>query len=82
MVDRLTLGQAASSPEALLVIFYGVVVVPVKMAEALLARAGTHHEWEEFSRLRLSEGGDLRTYYPLSDAARPEYEAWLKARQS
>ena len=29
MVDRLTLRQAASSPEALLVIFYGVVVVPV-----------------------------------------------------
>ena len=27
MVDRLTIWQAASSPEALLVIFYGVVVV-------------------------------------------------------
>ena len=25
------------------------------------------------------EGGDLRRYYPLSDAARPEYEEWLKA---
>ncbi len=43
----------------------GVVVVPVKMAEALLAKSSTHHEWEEFSRIRLSEGGDLRTYYPL-----------------
>ena len=27
VVDRLTIWQAASSPEALLVIFYGVVVV-------------------------------------------------------
>jgi hypothetical protein len=26
----------------------------------------------------LSQGGDLRRYYPLSEAARPEYEAWLK----
>ena len=26
------------------------------------------------------EGGDLRRYYPLSDAARPEYEEWLKAQ--
>lgn len=59
----------------------GAVVVPVKMAEALLAKASTHHEWEEFSRIRLSQGGDLRKYYPLSDAARPEYEAWLKGQK-
>ena len=26
------------------------------------------------------EGGDLRRYYPLSDAARPEYEEWLKVQ--
>jgi hypothetical protein len=36
-------------------------------------------EWEEFSRIKLAEGGDLRRYYPLSDAARPEYEAWRKS---
>ena len=36
-----------------------------------------HHEWEAFSKARLMEGGDLRRYYPLSDAARPEYEEWL-----
>ena len=41
-----------------------------------------HHEWEDFSRERLLEGGDLRRYYPLSDAARPEYEAWLAARRT
>ena len=58
----------------------GAVVVPVGLAEALLARASEHAEWEEFSRERLAAGGDLRRYYPLSDDARPEYEAWLRAR--
>lgn len=56
----------------------GVVVVPIKLAPELLKRASEHHDWEEFSRLRLSQGGDLRKYYPLSDEARVEYEAWKK----
>jgi regulator of RNase E activity RraA len=59
----------------------GAVVVPTKLAAELLDRANVHHEWEAFSRMRLSQGGDLRTYYPLSDEARPEYDAW-KAQQS
>ena len=54
----------------------GAVVVPVAMAAQVIAAANQHHEWEDFSRQRLAEGGDLRRYYPLSDAARPEYEAW------
>jgi regulator of RNase E activity RraA len=54
----------------------GAVVVPVQLAPNLAAKATEHVEWEEFSRIRLSEGGDLRRYYPLSDEARPEYEAW------
>ena len=58
----------------------GAIVVPVAMAERVIAAANQHHEWEDFSRQRLSEGGDLRRYYPLSDDARPEYEAW-KARR-
>lgn len=58
----------------------GAVVVPIALAPELLQKAGEHAEWEEFSRLRLSEGGDLRRYYPLSDEARPEYEEW-RARQ-
>ena len=56
----------------------GAVVVPVSMVPALLERANEHHEWEEFSRQRLSEGGDLRRYYPLHNDARPEYEEWKK----
>ena len=54
----------------------GAVVVPVALAPNLAKKATEHVEWEEFSRVRLSEGGDLRRYYPLSDEARPEYDAW------
>jgi hypothetical protein len=59
----------------------GAVVVPVALAPNLAKRATEHVEWEEFSRVRLSEGGDLRRYYPLSDAARPEYDAWRRAQR-
>lgn len=58
----------------------GAVVVPIALAPQLAAKAGEHVEWEEFSRLKLAEGGDLRTYYPLTDAARAEYEAWRRAQ--
>jgi regulator of RNase E activity RraA len=58
----------------------GVVVVPAQMAPQLLQKASEHAEWEDFSRLRLSEGGDLRKYYPLSEEARAEYEEWRKAQ--
>jgi regulator of RNase E activity RraA len=60
----------------------GVVVVPIELAPELLRTASEHAEWEEFSRLRLAEGGDLRKYYPLSDAARAEYEAWRRAQEA
>ena len=60
----------------------GVVLVPIALAPELLAHASEHAEWEEFSRLRLSEGGDLRKYYPLSEDARAEYEAWRKEQGS
>jgi regulator of RNase E activity RraA len=58
----------------------GAVVVPIALAAQLLEKASEHAEWEDFARLRLSEGGDLRKYYPLTDAARPEYEEWRKAQ--
>ena len=56
----------------------GAVVVPIKLAAELLEKASEHAEWEEFSRMRLAEGGDLRKYYPLSDEAQAEYEEWRK----
>ena len=49
----------------------GAVVVPAGLAEACVAKARKDHEWEDFSREMLARGGDLRRYYPLSDAARP-----------
>ena len=58
----------------------GAVNVPAALAEQLLATAGEHLEWEEFSRMRLAEGGDLRKYYPLREDARAEYEAWRSRR--
>jgi regulator of RNase E activity RraA len=60
----------------------GAVVVPIGLVPELARKAGEHAEWEEFSRLRLSEGGDLRKYYPLRDDARAEYEAWRAAQKS
>ncbi len=58
----------------------GVVVVPVALAPELVKKAGEHHEWEEFSKIKLSEGGDLRKYYPLNEEAQVEYQAWRKAQ--
>jgi regulator of RNase E activity RraA len=59
----------------------GAVVVPVPMAQSLVEKAGEHVEWEEFSRMRLAQGGDLRKYYPLTDEARAEYEAWRRENE-
>ena len=58
----------------------GVVVAPIALAEKLAEIAGEHAEWEEFSRMRLSEGGDMRKYYPLSTEGEAEYLAWRKAQ--
>ncbi len=60
----------------------GVVVVPITLAPALLETASEHAEWEDFSRMRLAQGGELRTYYPLSEEARGEYEAWRSGQSS
>lgn len=58
----------------------GAVVVPVAMAAEVIRLAAEHHEWEEFSRIRLLEGAPLQRYYPLHDDARPEYEEWKKSQ--
>jgi len=58
----------------------GAVVVPIALAPELLKKASEHHEWEDFTRLRLSQGGDLRKYYPLNEEARAEYEEWKKTQ--
>lgn len=58
----------------------GVVVVPIALAPELAKKANEKAGWEEFTRMRLAQGGELRKYYPLSDEARLEYEAWRKAQ--
>ena len=58
----------------------GAVVVPIQLAEELAEHGTEHAEWEEFSREKLSQGGDLRRYYPLKDEARPEYEEWKREK--
>lgn len=60
----------------------GAVVVPVAYVDRLLERATSHVEWEEFSRMKLSEGGDLRRYYPLSEEAEAEYRDWKAAQEA
>jgi regulator of RNase E activity RraA len=50
----------------------------VALAEQVIELGSKHHDWEDFSRLKLAEGGDLRKYYPLRADARPEFEAWRK----
>lgn len=52
----------------------GAVVVPSKLAPKVAKEATEHEEWEEFSRLRLQQGGALSKYYPLSEEGRREYE--------
>ena len=54
----------------------GAVVVPIALAADVAKEAVEHEEWEEFSRLKLQEGGALRKYYPLSDEGRIEYDEW------
>jgi regulator of RNase E activity RraA len=60
----------------------GVIVVPVALAPEVIERSSEHAEWEEFARIRLSEGGDLRRYYPLTEGVRDEYLAWRDAQAS
>lgn len=56
----------------------GAVCVPAALAERVIALASEHHEWEDFAKHMLSQGGALQRYYPLHEDARAEYEAWRK----
>ncbi|WP_414476457.1 ribonuclease activity regulator RraA [Microvirga sp. M2] len=58
----------------------GVVVVPIGIAQKLIQAVPKEYGWEDFTKEQLLKGGDLRVYYPLSEAAYPEYEDWKKSR--
>jgi len=57
----------------------GAVCCPVALAGQVIEHAGTHHDWEDFSKYMLLQGGSLQRYYPLHDDARSEYEEWRKS---
>ena len=57
----------------------GAVCVPAALAEQVVEHARKHADWEEFSKMKLMQGGDLRRYYPLHPDAQGEYEEWRKA---
>jgi regulator of RNase E activity RraA len=54
----------------------GAVIVPSAKALELVEDAEDHENWEDFSRMRIEQGGRLSDYYPLSPDSRAEYEAW------
>lgn len=56
----------------------GAVCVPAALATEVIERSSQHHEWEDFSRMKLKQGAPLQRYYPLHQDARGEYEEWRK----
>lgn len=57
----------------------GAVVLPVALAPKVIEQAQIHHEWEDFSRMKLMQGEPLQRYYPLHADAQGEYEEWKRA---
>jgi len=49
--------------------------LPAAMAPMVLRHTRDHEDWEEFSRMKLAEGGSIRRYYPLDAEGQAEYEA-------
>lgn len=56
----------------------GAVCVPAALAKDVVEQASRHHDWEDFSRMKLMAGEPLQRYYPLHDDARAEYDAWRR----
>ncbi|MEO8244493.1 MAG: ribonuclease activity regulator RraA [bacterium] len=54
----------------------GAVCVPVALADQVITNASAHHDWEDFSRMKLAEGALLQRYYPLHADAQAEYLEW------
>ena len=56
----------------------GVVVLPLAIAPEVLADAREQERQEAFIATRVAAGEPLEGLYPLGDAWRPAYEAWLR----
>jgi regulator of RNase E activity RraA/2-keto-4-pentenoate hydratase/2-oxohepta-3-ene-1,7-dioic acid hydratase in catechol pathway len=55
----------------------GVVVIPPKLAAEVLADAREQERQEEFIAERVAAGESIDGLFPLPEARRPQYEAWL-----
>ena len=55
----------------------GVVVLPPAIAAEVLAGAWEQERQEEFIAARVAQGESIDGLYPLGDAHRADYEAWL-----
>jgi regulator of RNase E activity RraA/2-keto-4-pentenoate hydratase/2-oxohepta-3-ene-1,7-dioic acid hydratase in catechol pathway len=55
----------------------GVVVLPPAIAAAVLADAREQERQEQFIAERVAAGEPIEGLFPLPEARRPEYEAWL-----
>jgi 5-oxopent-3-ene-1,2,5-tricarboxylate decarboxylase/2-hydroxyhepta-2,4-diene-1,7-dioate isomerase len=58
----------------------GVLVLPARLAEEIALAALEQEQREAWALERVQAGESVRGIYPLSDARRPDYEAWLAAR--
>jgi 5-oxopent-3-ene-1,2,5-tricarboxylate decarboxylase/2-hydroxyhepta-2,4-diene-1,7-dioate isomerase len=58
----------------------GVLVLPAALAEEVAFDALEQEQREAWALERVQAGESIRGVYPLSDARRVEYEAWLAAR--
>jgi len=56
----------------------GAVCVPANLAPLILESTVKREGWEQFSRMKMQQGGALSKYYPLNDKAQIEYAAWRK----
>ena len=58
----------------------GIVVLPPAIAAEVLAEAREQERQEEFVAERVAAGESIDGLFPLPEARRPEYEAWLAQR--
>jgi regulator of RNase E activity RraA len=55
----------------------GVVVVPAALAEDVALDVAAQESREAWALERVKAGDSIRGVYPIDDAHRPQYEAWL-----
>jgi 5-oxopent-3-ene-1,2,5-tricarboxylate decarboxylase/2-hydroxyhepta-2,4-diene-1,7-dioate isomerase len=60
----------------------GVVVIPAAMLEEITEASVKMEIVEEFAVERVAQGASTIGYFPLADENRPEFEAWLAAREA